>query len=648
MFIVRILIFCRITLTLSYHNSRASVEAPVTRQASFQYVCCYRGLDLHGVIVPIVDRRIRFDRHGFPISLLSKAAASDLADANHPNITMYKNLSIKFRLVLLTIVLSTVAILVGVVGLFNQSAANAALGTVYNERLVALDHLSNMLSLMQQNQNTLARAAIGDSGEAKAAVAEVQERIKRISGIWTMYMKTDLTEKEKVLAKAFIDSRMVFVEQGLKPTMAALSSQDGAKAKALVVGTLNQLYLPAQTNMQVLIQLQIDVAKQEYDDALARYRQARMLSIGLIVFGVIGGAAFAWFLIRGITRSVAQALHLTRSVAEGDLTQTIRIESNDEIGQLLEALQTMNTSLSGIVIQVRSGTDTIGTASQQIAAGNLDLSARTEQQAGALEETAASLEELTSTVKENAQNAHQANSLAAKASSVALKGGAVIHEVVGTMEQINDSAKKIVDIISVIDGIAFQTNILALNAAVEAARAGEQGRGFAVVASEVRTLAQRSANAAKEIKLLIGDSVDKVGMGSKLVAEAGATMDEIVQSVQHVTQIMAGISSASQEQTSGIEQINQAVAQMDQVTQQNAALVEEAAAASASMQDQAAHLAQVVSVFQIDDAQVVRKGASQSSVQVGSGASAFQSKSKAARLALAHENALHDSVAMVG
>jgi len=263
----------------------------------------------------------------------------------------------------------------------------------------------------------------------------------------------------------------------------------------------------------------------------------------------------------------------------------------------------MRDSLAQVVGQVRQGTDTIATASSQIAAGNMDLSSRTEQQASSLEETAASMEELTSTVKQNADNARQANQLAVSASGVAVKGGHVVAQVVNTMSAINTSSKKIVDIIGVIDGIAFQTNILALNAAVEAARAGEQGRGFAVVAAEVRNLAQRSAAAAKEIKTLIGDSVDKVEEGSKQVAEAGKTMDEIVGSVKRVTDIMAEITAASQEQTAGIEQINQAITQMDQVTQQNAALVEEAAAAAASLQEQASGLSQVVSVFKLDSQQ---------------------------------------------
>jgi len=260
----------------------------------------------------------------------------------------------------------------------------------------------------------------------------------------------------------------------------------------------------------------------------------------------------------------------------------------------------MNASLSHIVGEVRNGTDTIATASNEIAAGNLNLSSRTEQQASSLQETAASMEQLTSTVKQNADNASQANQLAVSASEVAVHGGKVVTQVVSTMGSINASSKKIVDIIGVIDGIAFQTNILALNAAVEAARAGEQGRGFAVVAAEVRNLAQRSASAAKEIKALIDDSVAKVNVGSKLVDQAGSTMEEIVTSIRRVTDIMGEITAASHEQTAGIDQINQAVSQMDQVTQQNAALVEEAAAAAASLQDQAATLAEVVSAFKLD------------------------------------------------
>jgi methyl-accepting chemotaxis protein-2 (aspartate sensor receptor) len=286
-------------------------------------------------------------------------------------------------------------------------------------------------------------------------------------------------------------------------------------------------------------------------------------------------------------------------IGDGDLSQAMTSPRRDEIGVITRAVEVMRDALVRVVGEVRQGTDTIATASSQIAAGNQNLSSRTEQQASSLEETAASMEELTSTVKQNADNAQQANQLAASASEVALRGGSVVSQVVDTMGSIHASSKKIVDITGVIDGIAFQTNILALNAAVEAARAGDQGRGFAVVASEVRSLAQRSAAAAKEIKGLIDDSVGKVDAGSALVGQAGQTMEEIVASVRRVTDIMGEIATASHEQTSGIEQINQAITQMDQVTQQNAALVEEAAAAASSLQEQAGHLVQAVGVFRI-------------------------------------------------
>lgn len=323
-------------------------------------------------------------------------------------------------------------------------------------------------------------------------------------------------------------------------------------------------------------------------------------SIGaLLLAGILVG--FSLLIARSITRPLNQAVQVAKTVAAGDLTSRIELQQpGDETGQLLSALREMNQSLVRIVGEVRSDADTIATASGQIASGNMDLSARTESQASSLEETASSMEELTGTVKQNADHAREASQLAESASEVALKGGAMVSQVVETMTSINQSSRKIVDIIGVIDGIAFQTNILALNAAVEAARAGEQGRGFAVVATEVRSLAQRSANAAKEIKALIGDSVERVEIGARLVDQAGATMSEIVASIQRVTHIMADITAASQEQSSGIEQVNQAIMQMDETTQQNAALVEEAAAAAASLQQQAGNLAQVVSVFKLD------------------------------------------------
>ncbi|HEY4316228.1 MAG TPA: methyl-accepting chemotaxis protein [Herbaspirillum sp.] len=337
--------------------------------------------------------------------------------------------------------------------------------------------------------------------------------------------------------------------------------------------------------------------------------QSTILQLTLGGIAILIGAIMARSLTRSITVPLGQAVEMAESVAGGDLSRRIDITRTDETGMLLQALKHMNDSLVRIVGEVRSGTNTIATASSEIASGNMDLSSRTEQQASSLEETAASMEELTSTVKQNADNARQANQLAISASEVAIKGGSVVSQVVDTMGSINTSARKIVDIIGVIDGIAFQTNILALNAAVEAARAGEQGRGFAVVASEVRSLAQRSAAAAKEIKTLIDDSVNNVDVGAKLVDQAGVTMREIVESVKRVTDIMGEITAASQEQTAGIEQVNKAITQMDNVTQQNAALVEEAAAASEAMQVQAGNLAQAISVFKLagDDMQLAQQ-----------------------------------------
>jgi methyl-accepting chemotaxis protein-2 (aspartate sensor receptor) len=338
-------------------------------------------------------------------------------------------------------------------------------------------------------------------------------------------------------------------------------------------------------------------------------REVTTLRNVLLLVGAIAMLGFAAALSLIVQRVVSRPLGDAKSAAErlaaGDLTVRLAPASQDEIGQLMSAMNGISSGLATLVTSIRQGTDQVATASAQIAAGNQDLSSRTEHQAGALEETASSMDELTATVKQNADNARQANQLVASASSVAAKGGEVVAQVVSTMDAINDSSRKIVDIISVIDGIAFQTNLLALNAAVEAARAGEQGRGFAVVASEVRSLAQRSGGAARDIKRLIDDSVDKVRIGSSLVGEAGKTMEEVVASVRNVSAIMAEITAASQEQSTGIQEVNQAVLSMDQVTQQNAALVEEAAAAAHSLQDMSATLAEAVSVFKLDTVSTV-------------------------------------------
>jgi methyl-accepting chemotaxis protein len=336
--------------------------------------------------------------------------------------------------------------------------------------------------------------------------------------------------------------------------------------------------------------------KKSGDDAMLTQK----LIVALTLAALVISASVAWYTTRSITRPLANAIAVARRVANGDLTSVIVVHTSDEAGQLLGALKDMNDGLLKIVSKVREGTGTIAVASTQIAAGNVDLSSRTEGQASSLQQTAAAMEQLTSAVKQNAGNANLANNTAANASKMAVAGGVVVGEVVKTMSSINQSSKRIADIIGVIDSIAFQTNILALNAAVEAARAGEQGRGFAVVATEVRNLAQRSAAAAREIKTLIGDSVEKVDSGAKLVEQAGSAMSEIVNGVRQVAEIIANISNASKEQTAGIEQVNQAISQMDEVTQQNAALVEQAASASQSLQSEANHLAHAVSSFKLN------------------------------------------------
>jgi methyl-accepting chemotaxis protein len=453
-----------------------------------------------------------------------------------------------------------------------------------------------------------------------AAVRRTAAIVKSSDGSLTAYFKEDAAATGKLSADLVKkieplisgDEETALFKSVMEHRAAYSKARDGAiKAKAdgnteLAEQILTQQFTPAAKAYEERVHDLVNLQQKHISDSAAMI--AGTASRGKVVIGSLAagalllGGVFAWLLTRSITRPLRRAVQAAEQVAAGDLTVRIDSSASDETGALLRALGNMNASLAKIVDEVRTGTQTISGASGEIAAGSFDLSSRTEQQAAALEETAASMEELTGTVRQNADNARQANQLAIAASSVATQAGASVDQVVATMGSINESSRKIVDIISVIDGIAFQTNILALNAAVEAARAGEQGRGFAVVASEVRTLAQRSAAAAKEIKGLIGDSVDKVDTGTKLVDQTGATMREVVDSIRRVTDIMGEISSASQEQITGIDQVNQAMGQMDNATQQNAALVEEATAATASLQDQAKRLAQVVDVFKLDAA----------------------------------------------
>ncbi|TAK61042.1 methyl-accepting chemotaxis protein [Methylobacter sp.] len=735
----------------------------------------------------------------------------------------FKSLTIKSRLINVIGMLSALMIIIGGMGLHGMSKANEGLRTVYEDRTMPMDQISTIKELLLTNRLNITSVLLTPTAEMiQKNSAEVEQNITEISRIWAAYMATYLTPEEKNLADKFAADRKLFVEESLKPTMAALKAHDLELANKLVVDRINPLYKPVGEGINRLMQLQIDVAKQEFESAQSRYGHTRNIAIGLIALGIMLALWLGFTLIRGIARPFAAVISHFGRIAQGKYNNAIDIERQDEIGKVMEALKSMQTKLgfdmaeskriadeslrikigldnvsTGVMIadnarhiiyvnksvvdilgkaeadirkqlpnfsaanlvgtnidgfhlapsqqekllstfnntyvakinlggrsmvvsanpvineqgqrlgavaewqdrtnevaveqevaalvhgavmgdftrriniqgkedffkqlgeglnellettesgindvvrvlgalsrsdltqtitndyagsfgqlkddanttveklkeiigQIKDATNGINTGAKEIASGNNDLSHRTEEQAASLEETAASMEELTSTVQHNAANAKQANQLAVDASNIAGKGVEVVGQVVKTMDTINDSSRRIGDIISVIDDIAFQTNILALNAAVEAARAGEQGRGFAVVAVEVRNLAQRAATAAGEIKNLIDDSVVKVTGGSKLVTQAGQTMEEIVNSIRGVTVMMSEISAASAEQTSGIEQVNQAISQMDDVTQQNAALVEQAAAAAESLEEQAQSLSATVAQFKVE------------------------------------------------
>jgi methyl-accepting chemotaxis protein len=706
---------------------------------------------------------------------------------------MLNNLTIKSRLILLIALLSVMLVMIGFLGLRGMGETNAGLKTVYEDRLVPSNQIAVINNLMAENVRQMHLASMHDPRIPESKLhdhpitnhtGKVNENIQKIGEVWKEYMATTLTPEEKILAEDYAEKRKKFVQEGLQSASEFFVNGDFPAGNAHLIKVTGPTYVTAKDMAEKLLDLQLRVGKEEFNKSSANYASTRNISIGSIVVSVALAVLIGFLLIRAIGASLRMAGQIASRIAAGDLGSEIVIRNHDEIGVVLESMQTMQESLRKIVAEIQSiveaaavrgdfsvkmdmagkqgytktlaellnnlsnvtetglndvtrvaqalaagdlgqkitqdypgvfgqtkagvnstvdslikvvaeiqqiveaaavrgdfsvkmdmagkqgytktlsellnqlsdvtdtglrdimrvanalaegdltqsitqdypglfgetkdgvnatvenlkklvdeikiAVESINTGSKEIAQGNQDLSQRTEEQASSLEETASSMEELTSTVKQNAENAKQANQLAIGSSDVAGKGGAVVSQVVDTMASINESSRKIVDIISVIDGIAFQTNILALNAAVEAARAGEQGRGFAVVAAEVRNLAQRSAAAAKEIKTLIGDSVDKVENGSKLVAQAGNTMEEIVTSIKRVTDIMAEISAASAEQSAGIEQVNQAITQMDEVTQQNAALVEEAAAAAESLEEQAQNLSASVSVFKLD------------------------------------------------
>lgn len=512
-----------------------------------------------------------------------------------------KKLNIGQRLTLgFGVVIAFLIILAGI-SYFRISSLNDEITFIIKDRYPKTTIANNIKAQINEvSRNMLNVLIMTDPGQIKKEITNIDsvnttnnEAITHLNKIIVDVQGRELLKAIVTIKDKFLPTQTSFV------TLINEDKKDEAMLKFLFA--LRPLQTKYFVALDDFIKYQNSQMEQAGEKSALVAQQTKFLILMLSLLASALSLLVAFFATRSITRPLNEAVGIAQRVADGDLTSDIEVTTSDETGLMMDALKNMNDSLMKIVGEVRAGTETIASASTEIASGNLDLSNRTEQQAASLEETSASMRDLTNTVKKNADNARQANLLAASASEVAAKGGNVVSQVVETMGSINASSKKIVDIISVIDGIAFQTNILALNAAVEAARAGEQGRGFAVVASEVRNLAQRSAAAAKEIKTLIGDSVEKVEVGSKLVGQAGVTMDEVVASVKRVTDIMFEITAASQEQSDGIEQVNRSIEQMDEVTQQNAALVEEAAAAAEAMQNQASNLAQVVSVFKLSN-----------------------------------------------
>jgi len=466
-----------------------------------------------------------------------------------------------------------------------------------------------ILSEVRAATNAVRRGSMGallatNSQEKAAQNKKRSDALLSLDAALTRYQNGLISSaEEKQLIDDFKASWSVYLASDEKiHALNEAGEEHFAEARELASNGSSQLFSAAAQLIERDIALNRKGADDAAEAAARNYHSTLVLTAVLIVVAVALSVFAAVMITRSIVLPIRRSLEVAETVARGDLTSVIVDKGKDETGQLLRALGHMNERLADIVGRVRNGSESIATASAEIAAGNTDLSQRTEEQAASLEETAASMEELTATVKQNTESALQGNSLAANASEVAARGGAVVGRVVDTMKDISTSSAKVTEIISVIEGIAFQTNILALNAAVEAARAGEEGRGFAVVAGEVRTLAQRSATAAKEIKDLIDESVQKVNVGSELVEEAGQTMQEVVQSVKRVADLMGEISAASSEQHTGIEQVNVAVSQMDEVTQQNAALVEQASAAAQSMAQQSSSLREVVSIFRLNGA----------------------------------------------
>jgi methyl-accepting chemotaxis protein-1 (serine sensor receptor) len=513
---------------------------------------------------------------------------------------MFNNLTIRSRLAFVIGFLSVLLVLGGVIGLVSLAGANDTLRNNYEQRMLPMSQLDQIVRLIDANQLAVAQALNEAPEVVQPEMAQVEQRMAQIARMWDAYVRNGLRPEEGALAHDYAEARQQFVAQGLRPAIEALRRGNHGAARTLMRGDMDRLFVPVRKNIDALMALHLSGARAEFEHSQLTYQRIRLACLTGIAFGLVLSAVIGVLLQRAIVRPLEQAVRVAGSVAAGDLTQRIVVDSRDETGQLLQSLADMNTSLTRIVGDVRGGTATINGAAHSIAADNMELAARTEQQASALQQTAASMEQLTVAVRDNGASARQANQLAQSAAQVANQGEAVVARVVSTMGAINASAARIGDIIGVIDRLAFQTNLLALNAAVEAARAGSHGKGFAVVANEVHQLAQQSAAAARQIKQLVRDSQEQVAEGAQLVDQAGATMHEILSSIGQVTAIIADISRAGAEQSARLEQINQAVSQMDEGTRSNAVRVEQVAAAAQALQQQADGLSELVAVFKVD------------------------------------------------
>ena len=526
---------------------------------------------------------------------------------------MLSRWSIRTSLTMVGIILVALTMVVGALGLTALNGASQSLDRIARGDLVAIQALDDASGSLLRARIAIDRfnalSAAGDADEAKKAIGRAQELQAKGNQSWQTYVDAPKNGIDQALLDDVAAKRATLMHDGVEPVFAALNANDTAAYHAIADTKISPMVIAYESSAAALVKAlqQNAVDQQARAQSSIAVMTTLIIAVTVLALLMVVGIRFA---LRGlIVQPLTDATACFERIASGDLSENIEVFSRNEMGRLFTGIKRMQESMAAMVRAVHGSTESIDTGAREIAMGNTDLSQRTEQQAASLQETASSMEQLTGTVRQNAENARQASQLAVNASDIATRGGDVVSQVVTTMQGIASSSNKVVDIIGVIEGIAFQTNILALNAAVEAARAGEQGRGFAVVAGEVRSLAQRSATAAKEIKELIGDSVDKVQSGSALVSRAGTTMDEIVQAVRRVTDIMGEISAASEEQSGGIEQVNRAVVQMDEVTQQNAALVEQAAAAAASLEEQTRQLQAVVGVWKVSGSTAVSRSA---------------------------------------